>query len=235
MVDADVIGVFIGDFNGRILEANDAFLRIVGYDREDLAAGRINWKDLTPRDWCERDAQWIEEHKRTGVRLPIEKEYFRKDGSRVPILLGSATVEEGGNQSVTFVIDLTERKQAEERQKLLAAERKRAEYLTERVFDSLPDGLSIVGTDYRYVRVNPLYERVWNIPVQSDRDARRRPAGHGNIRADGQAGTGPVLCGRSGPLQSMVRHHAWAAILYGGLYAATAGGRSGGGRTRIYP
>jgi len=94
LVDSNIIGVFVGDFDGRILEANDAFLGIVGFDREDLAAGRINWKDLTPRDWRERDAQWIEEHKRTGVRLPIEKEYFRKDGRRVPILIGSATVEE---------------------------------------------------------------------------------------------------------------------------------------------
>jgi PAS domain S-box-containing protein len=114
LVDSNIIGVFVGDFDGRILEANDAFLRIVGYDREDLAADRINWKDLTPQDWRERDAQWIEEHKRTGVRLPIEKEYFRKGGSRVPVLLGSATFEDGGNQSVAFVLDLTERKQAEE-------------------------------------------------------------------------------------------------------------------------
>ena len=113
LVEANIIGVFIGDFDGRIVEANDAFLRIVGYDREDLGAGRINWKDLTPQNWREWDAQWIEEHKRTGVRLPIEKEYFRKDGGRVPVLLGSATVEEGGNQSVTFVLDLTERKRAE--------------------------------------------------------------------------------------------------------------------------
>ena len=113
LAEANIIGVFIGDFDGRIVEANDAFLRIVGYDRGDLTAGRINWKGLTPHDWRERDALWIEEHKRTGVRTPIEKEYFRKDGSRVPILLGSATVEEGGNQSVTFVLDLTERKRAE--------------------------------------------------------------------------------------------------------------------------
>jgi len=114
LVDSNIIGVFFGDFDGRIHEANDAFLRIVGYDREDLEEGRINWKDLTPRDWRERDAQWIEEHIRTGVRLPIEKEYLRKDGSRVAILLGSATFEEGGDQSVTFVLDLTERKRAEQ-------------------------------------------------------------------------------------------------------------------------
>src|ERR1700722_5115303 len=113
LVEANIIGVFLGDFDGRIFEANDAFLRIVGYDRDDLAMGRLNWKDLTPPDWRKRDAQWIQEHKQSGVRLPIEKEYFRKDGSRVPILLGSATFEEGGNQSVAFVVDLTERKRAE--------------------------------------------------------------------------------------------------------------------------
>ena len=113
LVDANIIGIFIADLDGPILEANDAFLRIVGYDREDLLAGRLRWTDLTPSDWRERDAQWIEEHRRTGLRSPIEKEYFRKDGSRVPILLGSATVEEGGNQAVTFVLDLTERRRAE--------------------------------------------------------------------------------------------------------------------------
>src|ERR1700722_8266128 len=113
LVEANIIGVFLGDFDGRILEANDAFLRIVGYDHEDLAMGRLNWKDLTPPDWRQRDAQWIEEHKRTGVRFPIEKEYFRKDGGRVPVLLGSATFEEGGNQSLAFVLDLTEREKVE--------------------------------------------------------------------------------------------------------------------------
>jgi PAS domain S-box-containing protein len=112
LVDANIIGVFVGDLNGRILEANDAFLRIVGYDCEDVAAGRINWKDLTPQDWRERGAQWIEEHERTGVRLPIEKEYFRKDGGRVPVLVGAANFE-GGSQGVAFVIDLTERRRAE--------------------------------------------------------------------------------------------------------------------------
>lgn len=111
--DANIIGIFIGDFDGRILEANEAFLRIVGYDREDLAAGHLRWTDLTPPDWRDRDALWLEEHKRTGLRLPIEKEYFRKDGSRVPILLGSATVEGGGSQVVAFVLDLTERRRGE--------------------------------------------------------------------------------------------------------------------------
>jgi PAS domain S-box-containing protein len=113
LVDANIIGIFIYDLDGRILEANDAFLRIVGYDREDLVAGRIRWTDLTPSDWHERDAQWIREQKRTGLRPPIEKEYSRKDGNRVPILLGAASFDETENQGVAFVLDLTERKRAE--------------------------------------------------------------------------------------------------------------------------
>src|SRR3954468_2620399 len=102
------------DFDGRILEANEAFLDILGYDHEDLVAGRARWTDLTPPEWQDRDARLIEEHLKNGSFQPFEKEYFRKDGSRVPVLIGMATFEEGGNQGVAFVLDLTERKRAEE-------------------------------------------------------------------------------------------------------------------------
>ena len=114
LVDANIIGIFIWDFDGRILEANEAFLHIVGYDHEDLVAGRIRWTDLTPPEWRDRDTRLIQEHKATGILPPFEKEYFRKDGSRVPVLIGVATFEEGGDQGVAFVLDLTERKRAEE-------------------------------------------------------------------------------------------------------------------------
>ena len=96
------------------MEANEAFLHIVGYDHEDLVAGRIRWTDLTPPEWRDRDTRLIREHKATGILQPFEKEYFRKDGSRVPVLIGVATFEEGENQGVAFVLDLTERKRAEE-------------------------------------------------------------------------------------------------------------------------
>jgi PAS domain S-box-containing protein len=114
LVDANIIGTFIWDFDGRILEANEAFLDIVGYDHEDLVAGRIRWTDLTPPEWRDRDTRLIQEHKVTGTLQPFEKEYFRKDGSRVPVLIGGATFEESGKQGVALVLDLTERKRAEE-------------------------------------------------------------------------------------------------------------------------
>jgi PAS domain S-box-containing protein len=114
LVDSNIIGIFVWDFEGRILEANDEFLRMVNYDREDLVSGRIRWADLTPPDWRDRNNARIEQQKSSGRFEPFEKEYTRKDGSRVPVLIGGATFEEGGNQGVAFVLDLTERKCAED-------------------------------------------------------------------------------------------------------------------------
>jgi PAS domain S-box-containing protein len=92
LVDANIIGIFIWDLEGRIIEANDAFLRIADYDREDLASGRMRWTELTPPEWLDRDERrWVPELKMTGSLQPFEKEYFRKDGSRVPVLIGVAT------------------------------------------------------------------------------------------------------------------------------------------------
>ena len=117
LVDANIIGIFIrsvpGDMDGPIVEANDAFLRMVGYDREDLVSGRINWAELTPPEWRDRDARAVAELRSTGTVTAYEKEYFRKDGSRVPVLVGTASLE-NGSYGVGFVLDVTERKVAEE-------------------------------------------------------------------------------------------------------------------------
>ena len=114
LVDANIIGILVWNFDGRILDANDAFLRIVGYDREDVLAGRLRWSDLTPPEWRERCLPSQAEIRATGTSPPFEKEYFRKDGSRVPVLAGVAALDEERGEGVAFVLDLTERKRAEE-------------------------------------------------------------------------------------------------------------------------
>jgi PAS domain S-box-containing protein len=113
LVDANIIGILIWEIEGRIVEANDAFLRMVGYDRGDLAAGRLRWTDLTPPEWRDGQERHVSEAGTSGNVQPFEKEYFRKDGSRVPVLIGLAAFEQGGSQGVAFVLDLTERKRAE--------------------------------------------------------------------------------------------------------------------------
>ncbi len=111
LVDANIIGIYLWDVEGRIIEANDTFLRMVGCDREDLVSGRVRWTDLTPPEWY--DTRPVEQVKATGRMQPFEKEYFRKDGTRVPVLIGSAAFDEQRDQGVAFVLDLTERKRAE--------------------------------------------------------------------------------------------------------------------------
>jgi PAS domain S-box-containing protein len=114
LVDANIIGILIADREGRILEANDAFLHILGYDREDLVSGRVRWTELSPPEWRERDLLTRALLDTTGIVPPFEKEYVRKDGSRVPVLIGATLFEKGGDEGVAFVLDLTERKRAEE-------------------------------------------------------------------------------------------------------------------------
>jgi PAS domain S-box-containing protein len=115
LVDANIIGIFIWELEGRIIEANDAFLHLVGYDREDLVSGRVRWTDLTPAEWRERDERAVAELKATATVQPYEKEFFRKDGSRVPVLIGAAIYEGSRNEGVAFLLDLSEQKRAEER------------------------------------------------------------------------------------------------------------------------
>ena len=123
LVDANIIGIIIYGVDGRIVEANDAFLSMVGYSREDLEHQSISWTDLTPPEWLERDRQQlVPQLMMTGSLQPFEKEYFRKDGSRVPVLIGVAKFEDGADLGVAFVLDLTERKSAAEALRALHAE-----------------------------------------------------------------------------------------------------------------
>jgi PAS domain S-box-containing protein len=113
LVDSDIIGIVIWDLDGRLIDANDAFLRMVQYERKDLQAG-LGWLEMTPPEWQEVHAQEeAEELARTGKMQPREKEYFRKDGSRVPVLIGAACFEGQSRQGVAYILDLTEQKRAE--------------------------------------------------------------------------------------------------------------------------
>ena len=113
LVDANIIGIIVWRADGDILEANDAFLRMVGYAREDLVSGPVRWTDLTPPEWRENAELALAQISKTGLLQPEEKEYLRKDGSRVPVMIGRVAFETGGKEGVAFVVDLSERKEAE--------------------------------------------------------------------------------------------------------------------------
>jgi PAS domain S-box-containing protein len=123
LADANVVGVVIAD-ERRILEANDAFLEIVGRDRAALARGEVDWREMTPPEWAHRDAEAMAALTAEGRASALEKEYVRPDGRRVPVFLSAVAVSEEPLRMMAIVIDRSaERAAGRERERLLARER----------------------------------------------------------------------------------------------------------------
>ena len=131
LVESNIIGIFFWHLNGAIIQANDALLDMVGYSRQDLLSGRVNWAGMTPPEDLGADERAIVELETTGSCRPYEKEFLHKDGRRVPVLLGGTLFEGSGDEGVAFVLDLTERRRAEAKARAYEVERKRAEALAE--------------------------------------------------------------------------------------------------------
>ncbi len=114
---ADILGIMTCRFDGSVEQANDELLRILGYTADDLEAGLINCQELTPTEWQQRDQEVLQEMLETGAAKPIEKEYYRKDGSRVPVVLGMTRLDEAEDLCLCFVLDATAQKETEEKLK----------------------------------------------------------------------------------------------------------------------
>ena len=159
LVEANVVGIVMWNLEGAFTGANEAFLQMVQYDRDDLASGRVRWTDLTPEEWRDRDKRAIAEVKASRIFQPFEKEYFRKDGTRVPVLLGGALFEAGGNEGVAFVLDLSEQKRAEEalrRSESYLAQAQRLAHIGSWAFDAFAKKLVFLSEEwYRLFGFDP--------------------------------------------------------------------------------
>jgi PAS domain S-box-containing protein len=113
LVDSNIQGVFFWKFNGEITDANDAFLNLVGYGRDDLARGLLDWRSMTPPDYQSLIEGAMSEIAENGFHPAIEKEFFRKNGTRVPVLVGAATFDDNPDEGVCYVLDISARKLAE--------------------------------------------------------------------------------------------------------------------------
>jgi PAS domain S-box-containing protein len=111
LAESGIIGITTTDVNGTILESNDAYLHMVGYTREELERGAVRWADLTPPEFKERNDTAIQQLQEQGVAPPFETETFRKDGSRLPLLVASAMLEYP--RCIAISTDISERKRAE--------------------------------------------------------------------------------------------------------------------------
>jgi PAS domain S-box-containing protein/putative nucleotidyltransferase with HDIG domain len=112
--ESGMLGVIYWNMDGKIMDANNKFLEMVGYSRDELESGKIDWINMTPPEYRYLDDNSVEELKAFGVnQKPFEKEYLRKDGTRLPIILAGAMLDEKRFNGVAFVLDITERKGVE--------------------------------------------------------------------------------------------------------------------------
>ncbi len=124
---SDIIGIVFADVHGSLNYVNDEYLRIIGYTREQFETSRLLWTEMTPPEWRPADEKGLAEARGTGTCIPYEKEYIRRDGSRIPVLIGYTCLDESGDELVAFILDLTERKRSE--QALQDSDRRKDEFL----------------------------------------------------------------------------------------------------------
>jgi PAS domain S-box-containing protein len=140
-LDIETVGVLFFTTNGEITDANDAFLRMTGYSRDDLAKGLLRWDRMTPPEFMPASLRALEELQATGQSTPYEKEYIRKDGSRVWFLFAARMLNE--REAVEFALDISERKRGEDHQRLLIHE------LNHRVKNILTTVQAIAGQAFK--------------------------------------------------------------------------------------
>ncbi|MEH1858871.1 MAG: PAS domain S-box protein [Nostoc sp.] len=157
-VKANIVGILFGDVNGSITEANDEFLRIVGYTQEDIQAGRLRWADITPSEYQYLDELAISEATAKGTCTPYEKEFIRKDGSSVPVVVGYSLLGESRHKSVAFILDISDLKQAK---KALSQSQEQFQAF----MDNIPAAAWITNADGRVLYLSPTYFSTFNVSI----------------------------------------------------------------------
>ncbi len=157
--ESNVVGMIRWDLErSLILDANAEFLRMTGYAREDVAGGHLNFRSLTPPEFTPRNEEGIRALRTQGYAPPYEKEYFRKDGTRLPLIIAGTRFNDSPSEGISFLIDISEAKRAEERLRT-------SEIRYRRLFEAAKDGIVLIDPETRkIVDANPFITRLLGCP-----------------------------------------------------------------------
>lgn len=167
LFESNIVGILIANNAGAVIEANEAFLAMIGYTREELTTGRVDWRTLTPPEWLPLDERAIADMAANGRFAQYEKEYVRKDGTRVPISLGGARIPGTDDEQICYIVDLSEIRRTE-------AALRRSESRYNRLSDANLIGIVRVRLDDdRVVEANAEFLRI--VGVKPDAHLRGCP------------------------------------------------------------
>jgi PAS domain S-box-containing protein len=171
LIETSPVAIGFGDSTGKIFEANESFYRLTGYIREEIQASQLGWNQLTAPEYAELDRQIMTTLAATGSAGPYEKEYVRKDGSRVPLLLSVSKLP-GRDEHIAFILDITDRKRTEEeRERLLGTIREEKERLLA-LINSIQDEVWFADAQKSFTLANPSALREFGVNGSTGIDVR---------------------------------------------------------------
>lgn len=170
--DSNVVGVVYWNIDTSLItDANDRFLEMSGYTREDIQTGLLNFRAMTPPEWENRNESGIREIRTVGAGVPYEKEYFRKDGSRLPIIIGGALFDDSLSEGFSLILDISEQKRTE-------TALRESEERFRSLIETLPQFVWIVGGDRQLEYVSPQWVEYTGLSLEQTRSGQYDGAIH---------------------------------------------------------
>jgi PAS domain S-box-containing protein len=159
--ETDLFAILYWKIDGDVVGVNDKFLEMTGYSREEVCAGLLNWAEITPPEYWALDEDARRQVRETGVHLPYEKEYIRKDGTRVWGLFSAVAYEDNRNEGVSFILDISKRKRVEQELAKASFQAERSALQLRTIFENVGERLYVCDSAGNVILANDVARQTY--------------------------------------------------------------------------